>query len=50
MATPTRLAELMKGGLVCKHVLGLDVYPVPLLDEKYVHRYLNCIVAATAET
>lgn len=41
--------ELMKGSPVGKHVLGLDIYPAPLFDEKYVHRYLNCIMAARAQ-
>ena len=36
---------LLKGSPVGKHVFGLDVYPAPLIDEEYVHKYLNCINA-----
>lgn len=48
--TDETAGALMKGGPVSKHVFGLDVYPAPLFDEKYVHRYLDCIMAAKAET
>ena len=48
--TDETAGELLKGGPVGKHVLGLDTYPAPLFDEKYVHRYLNCIMAVKAET
>ena len=43
-------STLVKGGPVGKHVLGLNVYPAPLLDEEYVHKYLDCILAAKART
>lgn len=43
--TDETAGALMKGSAVGKHVFGLDVYPAPLLDEKYVHKYLDCINA-----
>lgn len=37
---------LMERHLVGKHVLGLEAYPAPLLDEKYVRKFLDCIKAS----
>lgn len=48
--TDETAGALMKGGPVSKHVFGLDVYPAPLFDEQYIHSYLDCIMAAKAET
>ncbi|EEQ28107.1 polyketide synthase [Microsporum canis CBS 113480] len=47
--TDETAGALMKGSPIGKHVLGLDIYPVPLMDEGYVHKYLNCITAAKEE-
>ncbi|KAI0515270.1 polyketide synthase [Xylaria bambusicola] len=47
--TDENAGALMKGNPVGKHVLGLDVYPAPLIDEEYIHKYLNCITAARAK-
>ena len=41
--TDETAGALMKGGDVGKHVFGLDIYPAPLLDEDYIHKYLDCI-------
>ncbi|KAI1368685.1 hypothetical protein F5Y08DRAFT_294492 [Xylaria arbuscula] len=47
--TDDTAGALMKGNPVGKHVLGLDIYPAPLIDEEYINKYLNCINAARAE-
>ncbi|KAM3509785.1 hypothetical protein MY11210_006188 [Beauveria gryllotalpidicola] len=36
--TDETAGDLMKGSRVGKHVLGLDAYRAPLLDEEYIHR------------
>ena len=41
--TDETAGALMKGSPVGRHVFGLDIYPAPLFDEEYVHRYLGCI-------
>ncbi|KAL8752175.1 MAG: hypothetical protein Q9199_005928 [Rusavskia elegans] len=41
--TDNTAGALVKGSPVGKHVFGLDVYPAPLFDEEYVHKYLDCI-------
>ena len=43
--TDENAGALMKGSPVGKHVFGLDVYPAPILDEGFVHKYLSCINA-----
>ena len=48
--TDETAGDLMKGSPVGKHVFGLDVYPAPLLDEEYVHKYLDCINAVKVKT
>ena len=48
--TEETAGALMRGSPVGKHVLGLDVYPAPLFDEEYVHKYLDCINAVKAKT
>ncbi|KAK5989564.1 PKS-NRPS hybrid synthetase swnK [Cladobotryum mycophilum] len=47
--TDETAGALMKGNPVSKHVFGLDVYPAPLLDEEYVHKYIDCIKAVKAK-
>ena len=44
-----RAAAMLKGLPVGEHVFGGDDYPVPLIDEQSVRRYLDCIEAARAE-
>ncbi|KPM42088.1 Phenolphthiocerol synthesis polyketide synthase type I Pks15/1 [Neonectria ditissima] len=46
--TDETASHLFKGNAVGKNVLGLDLYPAPLIDEKYVFKYLGCIHAAKA--
>ena len=41
------VSGLMKGNHVGKHVFGQADYPAPLLDDEYIHRYLDCIRATT---
>lgn len=43
--TDETAGALMKGSPVGKHVFGLDIYPAPLFDEEYIHKYLDCINA-----
>lgn len=47
--TDETAGALMKGNPVGKHVFGLDAYHAPLMDEEYVHKYLDCINAAKSE-
>lgn len=42
--------DLLKGLPVGKHVFGLDRYPAPLLGKEYAQLYLDCILAAKAES
>lgn len=44
------VGSLVSGSPVGKHVLGLDAYRAPPLDEEYVRRYVHCIEAARAKT
>ncbi|KAG8423102.1 putative PKS/NRPS-like protein biosynthetic cluster [Metarhizium acridum] len=48
--TDETAGSLMSGSPVGKHVLGLDAYQAPPLDEEYVRRYVYCIEAARAKT
>ncbi|KAI0540452.1 polyketide synthase [Xylaria digitata] len=48
--TDETAGTLMRGSPVGKHVLGLGSYPAPLMDEEYIHKYLNCIKARKEET
>ncbi|KJK85338.1 Erythronolide synthase, modules 1 and 2 [Metarhizium anisopliae BRIP 53284] len=43
------VGSLVSGSPVGKHVLGLDAYRAPPLDEEYVRRYVHCIEAARAK-
>ncbi|KAL8826215.1 MAG: hypothetical protein Q9191_003942 [Dirinaria sp. TL-2023a] len=38
--TDENAGTMVKGAPVGKHVFGREVYPAPLMDEEYVHRYL----------
>ncbi|KAI1309561.1 KR domain-containing protein [Xylaria venustula] len=44
--TDDTAGDLVKGNPVGKHVIGRDIYPAPVIDEEYVHKYLACIDAA----
>ncbi|ORY11783.1 polyketide synthase [Clohesyomyces aquaticus] len=48
--TDETAGDLMKGLPVGRHVLGLDHYPAPLFDEKYVRQYLDRILEAKADS
>ena len=48
--TDETAGALMKGSPVGKHVFGLDIYPAPLLDDEYVHKYLDCIKAVDSRS
>ncbi|KID83603.1 polyketide synthase [Metarhizium guizhouense ARSEF 977] len=43
------VGSLVSGSPVGTHVLGLDAYRAPPLDEEYVRRYVHCIEAARAK-
>jgi thioester reductase-like protein len=48
--TDETAGDLMKGLPLSKNVFGMDRYPAPPLDEKYVRKYFNRILAAKAKT
>lgn len=48
--TDETAGALMKGSPVGKHVFGRDVYPAPLFDGDYVHKYLDRISAIKVKT
>ncbi|KID96318.1 polyketide synthase, partial [Metarhizium majus ARSEF 297] len=43
------VGSLVSGSPVGTHVLGLDAYRAPPLDEEYVRKYVHCIEAARAK-
>ncbi|KAK7429151.1 hypothetical protein QQZ08_004366 [Neonectria magnoliae] len=45
--TDETASHLFKGNPIGKHVLGLNLYPAPLIDKEYVLKYLGCIRTAT---